>query len=37
MRDAGSLSFTALFDSLQVGMGRRVKPGGDEGWGTAFV
>jgi hypothetical protein len=31
MRDAGLLSFAALFDSPQVGIGRRAKPGGDDG------
>jgi hypothetical protein len=35
--DDGLLTFAALLGSLQVGMGHRVKPGGDDGWETAFV
>ena len=31
------LSFAALLGSLQVGMGHRVRPGGDDGWETDFV
>jgi hypothetical protein len=31
MREGRSLGFTALFDSLDVSMDHRLKPGGDEG------